>query len=237
MTEPPKTLTYASVVSRESVRIAMTLATLNDLEVKVADIQNAYLTAPCQEKIYIRVGDEFGEDSGKLTIIVRALYGLASSGAAFRNHLADCMRELGYESCLADRDVWIKPMVRPDDGHKYYAYILLYVDDVLCIHHDAVEALTEIDYFFKMKKGSIGDPEIYLGAKVLKSTLENGVECWGLSSSKYVQEAVRNVDDYLKKNHDCSLLKNVKTPFPNDYRPELDVTPELGPKEASYCWE
>eukprot|EP00957_Ditylum_brightwellii_P065820 4992718-Ditylum_brightwellii.AAC.1 len=26
MTEPPKTLTYASVVSRESVRIAMTLA-------------------------------------------------------------------------------------------------------------------------------------------------------------------------------------------------------------------
>jgi hypothetical protein len=40
------TVTYASVVSRESVRIALTLAALNDLEVKTADIENAYLTAP-----------------------------------------------------------------------------------------------------------------------------------------------------------------------------------------------
>ena len=33
-TEAPATLTYASVVSRETVRIALTLAALNDLEVK-----------------------------------------------------------------------------------------------------------------------------------------------------------------------------------------------------------
>ena len=44
MVEAPKSLTSASVVSRESVRIALTLAALNDLEVKTSDIQNAYLT-------------------------------------------------------------------------------------------------------------------------------------------------------------------------------------------------
>eukprot|EP00957_Ditylum_brightwellii_P087029 6624626-Ditylum_brightwellii.AAC.1 len=88
-TEPSRTLTYTSVVSRDSVRIAMSLATLNDLEMKLTDIQHAYLTAPCQEKICIRVGAEFGDDSGKLAIIARALYGLTSSGAVFRNHLAD----------------------------------------------------------------------------------------------------------------------------------------------------
>ena len=38
-------VTYVSVISRETVRIALTLAALNDLEVKVADIQNAYITA------------------------------------------------------------------------------------------------------------------------------------------------------------------------------------------------
>ena len=37
MTEPPKTITYASVVSREKVRIALTLDALHDLPVKVAD--------------------------------------------------------------------------------------------------------------------------------------------------------------------------------------------------------
>ena len=41
MVEDPKRLTYASMVSRESVRIALTLAALNDLEVKTSDIQNA----------------------------------------------------------------------------------------------------------------------------------------------------------------------------------------------------
>jgi hypothetical protein len=51
MTETPATLTYSSVVSRESVRIALTLTALNQLEVKTADIENAYLTAPVAKKI------------------------------------------------------------------------------------------------------------------------------------------------------------------------------------------
>ena len=51
-TVAPPTLTYASVVLRDSVRIALMLASLNDLEVKISDIQNAYLTAPCLEKMW-----------------------------------------------------------------------------------------------------------------------------------------------------------------------------------------
>jgi hypothetical protein len=140
MTEAPAVMTYASVVSRESVRIALTLAALNDLQVKASDVMNAYLTAPCEEKIWTILGPEFGGDAGKKALIVRALYGLKSAGASFSRHLADCMRELGYTSCKADPDIWMKEMVRPEDNFRYYAYILLYVDDVLCIHHDAENA-------------------------------------------------------------------------------------------------
>jgi hypothetical protein len=50
-TEPPAEMTYASVVSRESVWLAFLIAALNDLTLLSADIQNAYLTSPCQEKI------------------------------------------------------------------------------------------------------------------------------------------------------------------------------------------
>ena len=69
-TEAPATLTYASVVSRDTVHIALTLAALNGLEVKTSDIQNAYLTAPCAEKIWTRLGPEFGPDQGRRAIIV-----------------------------------------------------------------------------------------------------------------------------------------------------------------------
>jgi Reverse transcriptase (RNA-dependent DNA polymerase) len=146
-------------VSRESVRIALTLAALNDLEVKTSDIENACLTAPVAEKIWTVLGPEFGADKGKKAIVVRSLYGLKSSGAAFRNHLADCMRHLGWKSCLADPDLWYKAEVRPSDKFQYYAYDLLYVDDALIVHHDATAALEKLDYYFKMKKGSFDDPD------------------------------------------------------------------------------
>jgi hypothetical protein len=54
--DTPHAMTYASVVSRESVRIALTLAALNDLDVKMADIENAYLTAPITEKVWTVLG-------------------------------------------------------------------------------------------------------------------------------------------------------------------------------------
>ncbi len=88
VTEPPSVLTYASVVTRESVQIALLIPALNDMSVVGADISNAYLKAPTMGKEWTILGAEWGSDAGKKAIIVRALYGLKSSGAAYRNHLA-----------------------------------------------------------------------------------------------------------------------------------------------------
>jgi hypothetical protein len=73
MTKAPPTVTYASVVSRETDRLALTIAALNDLEVKVGDVLNAYITAPITDKVWTTLGPEFGPDAGKTAIIVRAL--------------------------------------------------------------------------------------------------------------------------------------------------------------------
>jgi hypothetical protein len=88
------------------------------------------------------------------------------------------MDTMGWKSCLAYPDCWYKPMVRPDDGFQYYAYLLPYVDDCLCVHHDGEATLKELDHYFKMKEGSIVDPDFYLGAKLHKTTLPNCVEAW-----------------------------------------------------------
>ena len=55
-TTDPASINYSSVVSRDSVRIALTIASLNDLDILACDIQNAYLTAVCREKIWTRAG-------------------------------------------------------------------------------------------------------------------------------------------------------------------------------------
>jgi hypothetical protein len=98
MTKAPATITYASVVSRETVCIALLMAALNDLHVKVGDVLNAYITAPITEKVWAVLGPEFGIDAGKSAIIVHASYGLKSAGVAFHAHLASFMCQMGYTS-------------------------------------------------------------------------------------------------------------------------------------------
>ena len=100
--EPPVTITYVSVVLRETVMISLTLAALNDFPVKVANIHNTYITALFTEKIWTVLGQEFGEDAGRKTIVVHARYGVKSAGAVFRNYLVDCMHHLGFFPCHVD---------------------------------------------------------------------------------------------------------------------------------------
>ena len=66
-------------------------------------------------------------------MIVRALYSLNSSGAAFRANLCECMKSIGYTPCLVDPDLWTKPEI--DGDFEYYSYVLCYVDDIMVIRH------------------------------------------------------------------------------------------------------
>jgi hypothetical protein len=75
-TEPTKDITFASVVSRDSIRIAFHVAALNDLEILNADISGAYLNAKATKKVYTLAGKEFGpEKEGKIVVIMCAELG------------------------------------------------------------------------------------------------------------------------------------------------------------------
>ena len=132
MTEAPASLTYSSVVSRDSVRIELTIAALNVLKVLACDIQNDLLTAKCRDKCYTLAGPEFGSDRGKLMLITRALYGLKTSSASFGSYLAETLYELGYTTTKSDPEVWLQKAVKAD-GFQYYEMFLCDVDDVFYI--------------------------------------------------------------------------------------------------------
>ena len=88
-----------------------------------------------------------------------------------------------------------------------------------------------------MKEGSIGDPDLCLGAKLCKVTLPNGVQAWSTSSSKYMHEDVKNLEQYLHIN--CGgrkLAKHANVPLPLGYAPELNISPNLDPKRAT-CYQ
>jgi hypothetical protein len=236
LTQAPATITYASVVSRETLHLALTFASLNDLKVKVGDVLNAYITAPVMEKVWTILGPEFGHDSGKSAVIVHALYGLKSAGAVVQAHLASFMCQMGYTSCKADPDLWLKAVTRPEDNVRYYAFILCYVDDILCIHHDPMSVMKKIKGNPPLKSSSVGNPDIYLGAKLKETRLHNGVMAWGLSPSKYIVQAVKNCQLHLteKLAGRYSIPARADNPFPVDCDPSTDLSDLLDPDCSSF---
>jgi hypothetical protein len=69
-------------------------ATLNDLQILGCDVSNAYLNAPCREKIWVDAGPEFGSDEGKVMIVRKALYGLKSSGFSWKKTLTQNLEDM-----------------------------------------------------------------------------------------------------------------------------------------------
>lgn len=232
LTKAPSSITYSSVVSRDSVRIALTIAALNDLELFACDIGNAYLNASCREKLWTVAGPEFGSENGSVMLIVRALYGLKSSGAAWRAKLADSLKDIGYKPTEADPDVYIKQGTKPC-GQRYWKYMLVYVDDILHIAHDPNEDMKMIKEMYRLKDGS-GPPDRYLGANVEKVQLSDGTECWSMTCVEYLTGAIANINNTLNESN--TSLKNFgdgKRPFPSTYRPEIDVSKELDEKSTN----
>jgi hypothetical protein len=174
-TKAPATITYTSIVSCETVHIALLMAALNDLEVNIGNVLNTYITALVTKKVWTVLGPKFGSGAGNSAVIVCTLKGLKSAGAAFRAHLASFMRQMGYTSCKADPDLWYKAETRPDDNFKYYAYFLCYVNAILVMHHDPMTILDKINGYMPPKPSSVGDPDMYLGAKLCQTRLKNGI--------------------------------------------------------------
>jgi hypothetical protein len=84
-----------------------------------------------------------------------------------------------------------------------------------------------------------------VGAKLKNTVLPNSVVDWGMSSNKYVQSAIQNIQEYLATIPGDQKLKNKASgPFAGGYKPELDESHELDPIRANFyqsqigilCW-
>jgi hypothetical protein len=94
------------------------LSDLNSMELWATDIGKAYLEAYTAEELFIVAGPEFGELEGHMLIISKELYGLRTSRLRWHEHFSQCLRELGFEPCKAELDIWMR---RVDDLYKYIA--------------------------------------------------------------------------------------------------------------------
>eukprot|EP00934_Nitzschia_sp_Nitz4_P009388 Nitzschia sp. Nitz4//scaffold547_size3361//334//3245//NITZ4_009269-RA/size3361-snap-gene-0.1-mRNA-1//-1//CDS//3329554282//9378//frame0 len=182
LTDTPLQSVYSGVVSTRNLRMVVFLAELNSLLLWSTDVGNAYLEAYTQEKICIIAGPEFGSLQGHILIIIKALYGLKSSGLRWHERLADVLRDMGFVPTYGDNDVWIR--CRGD----HYEYIAVYVDDLMIASrtpHEIIDALVN-DYKFKLK--GTGEVTFLLGCDYSRDN-DGTLVC---SSKKYIEKLLTN---------------------------------------------
>ena len=89
---------------------------------------------------------------------------------------------------------------------------------------------------YKLKEGSVKEPDTYLKADISKYTITRGeqvVSCYSMSSDSYLKQAIKVVEDELALVNQ-SLKRKAPSPMASGYRPELDSSPYLNPSRASY---
>ena len=138
---------YSGVVSLPGVRIVTAIAELNGLDLWSTDIGNAYLESYTKEKVVFIAGPEFGKLEGHTLKIVKAQYGLKSSGKRWHDRLHDVLKSMNFFPSLAEEDIWMR------DKDDHYKYLAVYVDDLLIASRQPSVISDEltVDKGFKLK--------------------------------------------------------------------------------------
>ena len=127
MTNPPASLTYSSAVDRYVVRIAFALSDINDIDIWACGIGNAYINEKYREKIWAKSSTDFGNEKEKVVKVIRALYGLKSSGTVWRAMMSETLLDLDYKNSRSDMYVWMNPETNKQTGKEYHAFVLIWM--------------------------------------------------------------------------------------------------------------
>ena len=210
MTDVPVDSVYSGVVSLKGLRTVLFIAELNGLETYSTDIGNAYLEAYTAEKVAIIGGPEFGEREGHTLLIVKALYGLRSSGKRWHEKFADTLRDLGFFPSKAEDDIWMR------ERNGIYEYVAVYVDDLAFAVHDPEGFVKILMEKYKYKLKGTGPISFHLGCDFLHD--EEGFLCF--EPKKYIDKMVSGYERMYGEKPKQSF----GSPLEKGDHPELDTS-------------
>ena len=209
LTDTPIDSVYSSVVSLLGIRMLTFIAEHNDMKVWCTDIGNAYLESYTQEKVFIIAGPEFGDRRGHTLVIIKAIYGLKSSGLRWHERLDAVLREMGFVPSRAEYDIWMRDM------GDYYEYIAVYVDDLTIVSKDPAKIIGELTVDHKFKLKGTGPISFLLGCDFFRD--EDGVLCY--APRKYIEKMLANYKRIFGQ-----LPKKAQSPLTKGDHPELDTS-------------
>ena len=180
--------TYAPVTKINSIKLLLSVAADQDLEIKQLDFDTAFLNARLDHTVYLTLPPGTGQE-GQVVKLIKSLYGLKQAGHDWHELIAGTLIQLGYTRCKTDNCLFIK---HTTDGRKIY--LCLYVDDTSIFYDKKDEAVwltdkASIASTFKIK--DIGDCKWFLNMELQRDRVNGTIT---LSQSAYTQKMLKRFD-------------------------------------------
>lgn len=210
--------TYSPVMTMTTLRWLFAFAARNDMQVKQADIETAYLYGNIDVELYMSVPEGLrveGESSVKLPCVRvhKSLYGLKQAGRIWYLHFSQYLIKCGFRTHECSPCLFIKR------SGAEIAIIGIYVDDIVMVGTDAAvaAAMTALKAEFKVK--DLGILSFCLGLQV--SQISSGII---LHQANYIMKVLRrfNMREVSRATQTPMVVRNLK--------PEADV---YGPRRGS----
>ncbi len=188
---------YSPVVNANTVRAFMAVAAEMDYELDQMDAVTAFLNAPLEEELFLRVPDGYpAVPAGSVLRLKKSLYGLKQAPRYWNKTLHDWLLSYGLQQSLIDPCLYFIP------GKLWVAF---WVDDFLVM----ASSVSEKDAFksaiskqFKMH--DLGAVNQFLGMTI---TRDRSLRVLGLQSTKHI--------DAMLERFGMLDAKPFKTPLPH----------------------
>ena len=119
--------TYAPVLRSSSIKVLLSHALKNDLQIHHVDVKNAYLNAPLENDIYVEQPFGYEKRSGDRLVckLNKAMYGLKQAAKCWNDFLTGLMNKLGLRQFASDECIF--------SSKRNELIVGAYVDDLLVI--------------------------------------------------------------------------------------------------------
>ena len=130
-------MVFAPTFSGSCARLLTSTAGVLDLDLCHFDLQQASVQFSLKKDVFMRLPQGCGNLSGKVGRLNKSLYGLKQASRSWHAHLTTCLKQLGFQQCLADACVF-----RLEEEGRVAFTAVIHVDDIF-----AVERKSRRDYF------------------------------------------------------------------------------------------
>lgn len=211
--------TYSPVMTMTTLRWLLAFAARNDMSVKQADIETAYLYGVIDVELFMRVPQGLRVEGEKTRFkrpcvkVYKSLYGLKQAGRIWYLHFSQYLIKCGFATHECSPCLFIKR------SGAEIAIIGIYVDDIVMVGTDAAveSAMTALKAEFKVK--DLGQLSFCLGIQVRQ--ISTGIL---LHQANYISKVLErfSMKDVSKAATTPMVVRSLK--------PESDV---FGPRRGS----